>query len=392
MSLRSNLNDKPTADTYSEYAVAPDNYLTIRGVEPFLASRIPGFADFGIKGDTLVEALRRVGPENMPGTPGWAKFFTEYGHQSMKLAEEFEKKSDSGRAEQEFLEASFWYFFARFPHIFNESAAQAYELHTKAYLASLRHSRYPYEVLDITCDDKKGRVFLRLPNATQDEFPVVIISGGIDVWKSDLEIHSLSEKFLEDGIATLLIDIPGTGEAPLYASEEGEKWHMAALDMLKSHPRIASSKIAIYGLSFGGYWATKLAFVAPWLAGVVNVGGPVHLTFQSETLKGLPHGIKNSLARMLNLDFASQRDEVIDQLQGFSLHRQGYFSSEKHAPILNINGEEDELVPIDEIEFMRKQGIKADTLVFSNDRHVASRNWRLHEKFASNWLVKKLIP
>jgi len=391
MNLQCNLNCKPAAESYLEYAVAPDNYSTIREVEPFLASRIPGFVDFGINGDTLVDALRRVGPQNTPGTSGWAEFFLEYGHQAMKLAEDSEKNSDSRQAERAFLEASFWYFFARFPHIFNESASKAYQLHTKAYLRSLKHSKYPYEVVDITLHDKKGRVFLRLPNTRQAKFPVVIISGGIDIWKSDLEVHSLSEKFLSDGIATLLIDIPGTGETPLYASESADSWYIAALETLKSHPKIVNSRIAFYGLSFGGYWATKLAFVAPWLSGVVNLGGPIHLTFQSEILKNFPQGIKSSLARILNSDPVPQAGEMMDQLQRFSLYRQGHLSTGKHAPILNINGEKDELVPIEEIEFIRKQGVKADTLIFADDRHVASRNWRLHEKFASSWLAKKLI-
>lgn len=62
------------------------------------------------------------------------------------------------------------------------------------------------------------------------------------------------------------------------------------------------SLVGVYGLSFGGYWATKLAFLAPWLRGAVNTGGSIHHTFQPGWLSQLPMGLKVILARMLNID------------------------------------------------------------------------------------------
>lgn len=382
---------KPIAHTYAEYAAAPNDYLTIRGVPPFLAVRLPGFTDFGIDGDTLVKAIRNAGPENGPATPGWADALIEYGHQAMKRGEVAETNFNASQAEQDFLEASFWYFFARFPHILSESGAKAYQLHTAAYLRSVKHSSYPMEILDIMLEGVKGRAFLRFPNHTPSRFPIVMISGGVDVWKSDLEIHSLSEAFLQEGMATLLIDAPGTGEAPLPASPTAHNWYLAALETLKSHPKINEDKTGFYGLSFGGYWATKLAIVAPWLSGTVNTGGPVHYTFQEEWLDKLPFGLKVTLSRMLNLDPLKDHSLMIKKLGQFSLDIQGLFSTEEHSPLLSINGEEDELVPIQEINFLKEKGVKQDTLIFAHDRHVASRNWRLHEQFAAKWLAKKLI-
>jgi len=380
---------KPLARTYAEYAAAPDDYVTIEGVPPFLAVRLPGFTDFGIDGDVLVEAVRNAGPENGPATAGWSDALIEYGHQAMKRGEVAESNCNALQAEQDFLEASFWYFFARFPHILNEASAKAYQLHTAAYLCSAKHSPYPIEMVDITLEGKKGRAFLRFPNHTPSRFPVVMISGGVDVWKSDLEIHSLSEAFLKEGMATLLIDVPGTGESPVPASPPAHDWYLAALETLKSHPKINESKIGFYGLSFGGYWATKLAFLAPWLSGTVNTGGPIHYTFQPEWLDKLPFGLKMTLSRMLNLDPLKDHSLMIKELGQFSLEAQGLFSTGHQAPILSINGEEDELVPIQEFNFLKEKGVKQDTLIFAHDRHVASRNWRLHEQFAAKWLAKK---
>jgi esterase FrsA len=381
---------KPVAETFAEYADAPDHYLTIKGVPPVLAVRLPGFMDFGIDGDILVEAVRKAGPENGPATPGWSDVLMQYGHQAMKYGEQAEKNSDFAQAERDFLEASFWYFFARFPHILNEDGAKAYQLHTAAYLRAVKHSAHPLEIIEINLEGKGGNAFLRFPNHTPSRFPVVMLAGGIDVWKSDLEIHSLSEEFLKNGLATLLIDVPGTGEAPIPGSPTAHSWFLAALDALKSHAKINASSIGFYGLSFGGYWATKLAFMVPWLAGAVNTGGPIHHTFQAEWLQQLPFGLKITLARMLNMDPLKNHDLMIKELSQFSLDTQGLLSAEKQVPLLNINGEDDEVVPIQEIHFLKEKGVKQDTLIFAHDRHVASRNWRVHEQFAAKWLAKKL--
>lgn len=391
MNKKNFTSNKPVAKTYAEYAAVPDHYLTIRGVPPTLAVRLPGFVDFGINGDVLVDAIRKAGPEHGPATPGWSEAFIEYGHQAIKYGEQAENNLDFTQAERYFLEASFWYFFARFPHILNKGGAKAYQLHTASYLRAVKYSAYLLEIIEINLEGKKGNAFLRLPNHTPSRFPVVMLSGGIDVWKSDLEIHSLSEEFLKNGIATLLIDSPGTGEAPIPGSPTAHRWFLAALDRLKNHPKINACSIGFYGLSFGGYWATKLAFIAPWLAGVVNTGGPIHHTFQSKWLHQLPLGLKTTLARMLNVDPLKGHDLMIKELEQFSLDTQGLLSAEQQAPLLNINGENDELVPIQEIRFLKEKGVKPDTLIFANDRHVASRNWRLHEQFAAKWLAKKLI-
>jgi esterase FrsA len=122
------------------------------------------------------------------------------------------------------------------------------------------------------------------------------------------------------------------------------------------------------------------------LKGVINNGGPIHYTFQPDWLKDKPQGLKLALAKMLNKDV----NQVIEEMKAFSLLHENAFHKKQHAPILNINGKNDAVVSIQEIEFLNEHQIQQDTLLFGIDRHVASRNWRLHEIFAAEWLAKKL--
>src|SRR3990167_3286268 len=107
MNKMKNEPQKPFASTYAVYAASPDDYLSIEGVPPEIAVRLPGFVDFGLDGDILVEAVRKAGPERGPATSGWCEVMMTYGHQAMERGEQAEKEADHVKAEWHFLEASF---------------------------------------------------------------------------------------------------------------------------------------------------------------------------------------------------------------------------------------------------------------------------------------------
>ncbi len=77
-------------------------------------------------------------------------------------------------------------------------------------------------------------------------------------------------------------------------------------------------------------------------------------------------------------------------LAKLDLVEQGLLPNSCTAPLLSINGERDVLVPIADLDVLSDYGVRQDRLKFAEDRHVASRNWRLHEEFAASWLARKL--
>ena len=378
------------AATYAEFAADPRHGRAIEGIPAELAARLPGFVEFGIDGELLVEAIRAAGRERGPATPGWAEAISAYGARAAALGEAAQAGARPREAERRFLEASFWYFLARFPHILNPAGARAYQAHREAYAKALALSEFPGALVEIPFGDKKAPAWLRLPAHAATQPPVVILWGGIDVWKSDQEIHSQSEALLRRGVATLALDMPGTGEAPAPVSTTAESLHRAALGFLRGESRVDGARIGAYGLSFGGYFAVKLALLEPALAGVVEVGGPIHLAFQPANLARLPLGTKIAMARVLGLDPLGDPARLGHALAALSLSAQGLLPAKAQAPLLSINGDLDELVPIAELNYLRDQGVAQDRLQFADDRHVASRNWRLHEAFAADWLANRL--
>ncbi|MBL7480371.1 alpha/beta hydrolase [Legionella bononiensis] len=348
---------------------------------PFeLAVRLEGFINLGIPRHQLMHVINQASAKGKPGSEEWSRSIRSHADEFAKMA---------GDCEEDWLEASFWYFLARFPHYFNDEMKSAYERHKECYLKSCSFSLYPMEKIAVEFKGQTIDTYLHLPKVNNDSpLPLAIIWGGIDIWKSDIQIHQIGRLLLEKGIAVLAIDSPGTGDCSIPISSSAENWFFAVLHEIRKRPNMNYNKIACYGLSFGGYWATKLAIQLPWLAGSINIGGPVHATFDAEHLKQLPHLTRDALAYSCRIEPNEQR--FLSLCSDLSLINQGLLPALSNAPLLLINGAKDNLVKITEIDCVNAHCTNTDTLIFSQDRHAASQNWHLHSQFSTDWLEKKL--
>lgn len=97
--------------------------------------------------------------------------------------------------------------------------------------------------------------------------PTLVSVNGLDSMKEQVCMagHGLSN--LERGMNTLFVDQPGTGEAirnrNLPAVFDGERWGTPALEYLLTRDDVIHDRIGIFGLSFGGYHAPRIAANEP---------------------------------------------------------------------------------------------------------------------------------
>ncbi|HEX5502324.1 MAG TPA: alpha/beta hydrolase [Thermomicrobiales bacterium] len=380
------------AATIAEYRADPEAFAGIAGVPPALAARLPGWLDEGFAAAELLDACRAIPAGQLPGSPAWVGAFGARGDAHEGLGRVAEARGDADRARVEYLTAAFYFFLARFPHIFSPDARAAYRRHQDAYLRAASTFDPPLEVVRLPLDGGEVVGYLRVPRRPAGPPPVVVLSGGLDVWKSDSELHGVAEALLAAGLATLALDAPGTGENPLPAAPGAERAYTAAIAHLKARPDVAGDRIGCFGLSFGGHWAVRLWCVSPDLRAVVNVGGPVHHTFAPAWCAELGPGLLAPLAVMLGEDFAALGPRgVCARLGALSLVDAGLLAPQPGAPaLLSINGARDEQVTIADLAVISERGVPQDSLVFASDRHVASRNRALHLPFAVRWLAHRL--
>lgn len=93
--------------------------------------------------------------------------------------------------------------------------------------------------------------------------PTIIQWNGLDSTKEMMFYSGFPQMLARRGIATLMVDTPGSGEAlrmrGLTARVDTEAWAAACLDFLETVPEVDSDRVGIVGWSLGGYYAPRAA-------------------------------------------------------------------------------------------------------------------------------------
>src|SRR5690349_13048384 len=208
----------------------------------------------------------------------WAASFIKVGDRYMAEAKSLET-SDPAKANADYIRAWLIYSFGRWPVPASSGKQRAYAKALEAFLAHAKMMDPPLEVVHIPFEGSEIVGYLRLPKNAKGPVPMVIAISGLDSRKEDL-----TENFgvvLDSGIGYIGIDSPGTGQAPIKASETAERMFSKVIDYLQTHPEVDKSRIGVDGQSFGAYWATKLSIVEhARLKAVVAQSPPVDATFE----------------------------------------------------------------------------------------------------------------
>ena len=114
--------------------------------------------------------------------------------------------------------------------------------------------------------------------------PVVIMIPGLDSAKE--EFRSTEELFLDRGLATFSVDGPGQGEAEYDLAIRGD-WEVpgaAIIDRLSAEPSLDGQRIAVWGVSLGGYYAPRVASGDDRVRACVALAGPFNFADQWDSL------------------------------------------------------------------------------------------------------------
>lgn len=269
-----------------------------------------------------------------------------------------------------------YYRIGRYPVTSTPGKVAAYRHALRNYLKAARCFDPPLEVLEIPFEGSKVVGYLQVPRGI-DRPPVVMHWGGVDGWKEDRNRNSRA--LHRAGIATFTMDMPGTGENPLrYAEPGAERTFSAAIDYLATRDDINSSRLGVWGGSFGGYWAAKLAFVeARRIRAAVNQGGGVHHGFQESWLRPAltrtasqyllgPASLLDARAYVMGV---TTLDALLQVAPTLSLKQQGWLEYES-APLLAVNGKKDDQQPIEDVYILLEHGNPKEARVYPEGGHM----------------------
>lgn len=267
--------------------------------------------------------------------------------------------TDPQKANADYVRAWRLYSFGRWPFPASPKKQESYHKAIAAFLAHARFWDPPLEVVHIPFEGSEIIGYLRLPKNPKGSVPLVIAVNGLDSRKEDL-----SESFsaiLPYGIGFLAVDGPGTGQAPIKVSENSERMLSRVVDYLQNRSEVDKNRLAVHGVSWGAYWATKLAIVErARLRGASAQSPPVDTFFQKEflmnSLLGNREYLFDQVPALMNIfDGVKTLDELADALGKMSLVKQGLLGKPM-VPMLILAGVLDTQVPISDIYLLLNKG------------------------------------
>ena len=288
----------------------------------------------------------------------WAAAFMGVADRYMNEAKSLEK-TDPAKANADYIRAWRLYSFGRWPIPASLGKQRSYEKALEAFRAHARFFDPPMEIVKIPFEGKEIIGYLRLPKNAAGPVALVLAVNGLDSRKEDL-----AESFgaiLPFGVGYLAVDGPGTGQNPIKVSENADRMLSRVLDYIATRPEIDKNRVAMHGVSWGAYWATKMAIVErARLRGASAQSPPVDTFFQKEFLMNSLLGNREYLfdqvpALMAIFDNVHTIDEMAEELPKMSLVKQGLLGKPM-APMLILAGVKDTQVPISDIYLLLSKG------------------------------------
>ncbi len=247
---------------------------------------------------------------------------------------------------------------ARYPSLTSAPKREAYARSRDLYLRATAGAHPPIERVAIPFAGRIGEgsavpAYLRRP-AGSDRPPIVLTWGGIDAFKEERR----ADAYLAEGWATLAMDMPGTGEAPLAGSTDAERLWDPVFAWVAARADLDARRVAIVGGSTGGYWAAKLAHThRERIAGAVDHGGPIHHAFTAPWIARAeageyPFEYCESLAQAFGMSGADEWRRRAPQLSLLTLG----VLDRPCAPLLLLHGESDTVFPIADLHLVLARG------------------------------------
>lgn len=189
----------------------------------------------------------------------WVKEFSDYGDQLAAQADAWQARGWTRAAGEMYLKASASYRSAWHFAPLGETIRELNTRHTATFAAAMNGLGLPATFFEVPYGGGLlPGLFLRHPDP---EAPVVLLIGGADTAYLDL-FFSAGRNLFDRGFSVALVDLPGQGfvaEQGLYWEAESEKPIGAVVDKLVEDFGAVPGRIALLGLSLGGYFVTRAA-------------------------------------------------------------------------------------------------------------------------------------
>ncbi len=278
--------------------------------------------------------------------------------------------------------AGVYYHFGKF--LFVHDIAQMQAAHRKAVACrtlALPHLDPPGERVEMPYEGKFLAGILRKP-AGMEHPPLVVMAVGLDSAKEETDAYE--QPFLARGLATLVFDGPGQGEGEYDFAIRGdyEVAVRAVLDFIETRRDLDPSRIGVWGVSLGGYYAPRATAFEKRIKACIALGGPFDW---AAAWDGLPELTREAFR--VRSHCATQAEA---KRHAATLSLTGV-AQNITCPIYIMNGKLDRILPWRDAERLAREVKGPVTLNLIDDgNHVANNRVYRWRSQSADWMAEQL--
>lgn len=156
----------------------------------------------------------------------------------------------------------------------SQGRRELYERFLRIFAQGLEQTGAPAKLVEIPYGDTHlSGIYVPAHNVEGPQ-PLLVQVNGLDSTKEMKYLVGLPEWLARRGVASLIVDQPGTGDAlrlrNLVARYDSEHWASRVVDWLETQPDVDPKRIGMEGVSLGGYYSPRaVAFEPRFACGVV---------------------------------------------------------------------------------------------------------------------------
>jgi 2,6-dihydroxypseudooxynicotine hydrolase len=314
----------------------------------------------------------------------WDDWCREWGVTATEYEELAQSAEAAGRrltAAQSWLRAGLCWHFGKFVFVHDLTQLKAASDKTAScYARGAWALKPPAERVAIPYDGITMPGLLRKPAGVARP-PVLLMIPGLDSVKEELQ--ATADHFLQRGIATLAIDGPGQGETEFERDIEPayEKPAGAAIDWLEKRNDVDETRLGVYGVSLGGYYAVRVAAMEARVRATIELAGTYSLATQWDERSVVSRDafMKRSGAR--SEAEARERAKLID-MQGLGRRIA--------RPILVLHGKLDPIAPFDGAVRLAAETPTAKLVAYEDGNHGMTNRAFESRALMSDWMAERL--
>jgi hypothetical protein len=358
-----------------------------RGIYPFTDGRVEDF-------DPIFDALVKMSGDRTDilfRPDDYARLFLAVAESLVAQAGEADTSGQPEKARELYLRAAAVYRISRFPVNRTPVSESSWHSGKAAYIKGAHYLDPPILPIDIPfthADPANGdraesiQAFLHMPVGVVPEsgWPVLLFICGLDAYRTDNTSRTLEH--VRRGFATILFEIPGTGDCPASPSDANapDRLMSSVLDWVVENSgtyHFHLGRICARGISTGGYYAMRLAHThADRLFAVASQGGGCHHMFdpvwiQAQNQMEYPFALADALAYKFGFRGSDPVHEYMNGAAKFSLLQAGVFDR-PNCKLALINGLEDSIFPIEDNLICGLKGKNKSLWLRGNTSHMGN--------------------